>query len=91
MASNLVTLQRVDTLENIAKALNSGHHSFPVLNAAGNLIGMIPRNFIIVLLQNKGYYNKDVISEQAMIDNKLEAKFDKESFVERNNNSLDKD
>jgi hypothetical protein len=56
MNKDLVILQRVDTLENIAKAMSFTHHAFPVVNAAGNLIGMIPRNFIITLIKQKGYY-----------------------------------
>ena len=57
MASkDLVALQRVDNLENIAKAMDYNHHAFPVVNGAGNLIGMIPKNFMITLIKNKGYY-----------------------------------
>ena len=56
MSSNVVRLQRVDTLENVKLALQTSHHSFPVINSAGNLIGMIPKNFIIVMLRNKNWY-----------------------------------
>jgi len=53
----------VDTLKNIGEALKTGHHSFPVLNAAGNLIGMIPRNFIIVLIKNRGFYHIEKVTD----------------------------
>ena len=57
MARDLVTLKCVDTLENIEKALNNGnHHGFPVLNSRGDYIGLIPKNFIIVLLQKNWFY-----------------------------------
>lgn len=56
MTKDVVTLERVDTLDNVLVALESGHHSFPILNKNKNIIGMIPRNFIIVLLINNGYY-----------------------------------
>ena len=56
MSKKLVVLQRVDTVENIAKACIAGHHSFPVVNASGNLIGMIPSNFLIVIIKNRGFY-----------------------------------
>ena len=32
MASNVITLQRIDKVENILAALKSGHHGFPILN-----------------------------------------------------------
>jgi len=51
MARKLVTLKCVDNLENIEKALTTGnHHGYPVLNSRGECIGLIPRNFIIVLI-----------------------------------------
>ena len=56
MSPDIVSLERVSTLRAIKDALNTNHHSFPVLNAKGNLIGMMPRNFIITLLQNKTFY-----------------------------------
>jgi hypothetical protein len=60
MNENVVMLQRVEKLGNIAEALNTTHHSFPVVNKAGNLIGMIPKNFIIVIIKQRGFYfNED--------------------------------
>ena len=56
MSKNLKILQRVDTLKNIKEACESGHHGFPVVNKAGNMIGIMPRNFIITILQEEGYY-----------------------------------
>jgi predicted transcriptional regulator len=51
MTSKLVTLNGVDQIENVKKVLEStNHHSFPVLNTKGAIIGMIPRNFIITLI-----------------------------------------
>ena len=51
-----MVLKRVDTVENIYRALKTGHHAFPVVNAAGNLIGLVPSNFLIILIICKGYY-----------------------------------
>ena len=56
MSKNVVTLDRVVTLHDVKKALMSGHHSFPVLNSQGNLIGLMPWNFIIVLVKSQTYY-----------------------------------
>lgn len=56
MAEDLHVLQRVESLEVINKAMNYTHHAFPVVNSSGNLIGMIPKNFLITIIANKGYY-----------------------------------
>lgn len=56
MSKNLNTLLNVDTVRNVLEAINSGHHGFPVLNHLGNVVGLIPRNFIITLLENRGFY-----------------------------------
>lgn len=51
MSSNLETLQSVDVVENVMKALTStNHHSYPVLNTKGVVIGLIPRNFVITII-----------------------------------------
>lgn len=60
MSTKLVSLERVDTLSNILKALKSGHHGFPVTNASGYLVGMIPSNFLVILIKNKSYYIRPI-------------------------------
>ena len=57
MSKNLNTLLNVDTVQNVLEAINSGHHGFPVLNHLGNVVGLIPRNFIVVLLENHMWYD----------------------------------
>lgn len=56
MSDDVQVLQRVESLENINRAMNYTHHAFPVVNSSGNLIGMIPKNFLITVIANKGYY-----------------------------------
>ena len=56
MSKELNTLLNVDTVQNVLTAIDSTHHSFPVLNHLGNVVGIIPRNFIITLLENRGFY-----------------------------------
>ena len=43
-------------MSNVMKALKSNHKAFPVLNHAGNLVGIIPRNFILTIMENRGFY-----------------------------------
>jgi predicted transcriptional regulator len=60
MARNVVTLQCVDTVTNIEEAITkTNHHGFPVLNSKGECIGLIPRNYIIVLITKNWFYQKD--------------------------------
>jgi len=56
MEKEIIKLERVDTLMNVKRALISGHHAFPIMNNAGNMIGMLPYNFLITILEEKGYY-----------------------------------
>jgi len=58
MARDVVTLQSIADMKSIETALMTNHNAFPVINMAGKLIGMISRNFLIVLLQNKAFMNK---------------------------------
>jgi predicted transcriptional regulator len=62
MAKNLVTLNCVETIPNIEEAITkTNHHGFPVLNSRGKCIGVIPRNFIIVLLKNNWFYQANKV------------------------------
>ena len=51
MAMDVVSFRSVETVSNIAEALESGHKGFPILNDTDNLIGIIPHNFVMVLLR----------------------------------------
>ena len=42
-----------------------GFSSIPVVNMAGRIIGLIPRNFVIVLIENHHWYNNDIVRENA--------------------------
>jgi len=52
MGRNVICLNAVDDMTQIKDALLTSHHAFPILNANGKMIGIIPRNFIIVILKN---------------------------------------
>ena len=52
MSKNVVCLKNVDSVANIMRVLKTKHHTFPLLNIHGNIVGLIPRNFIMVLLKN---------------------------------------
>ena len=58
MCKDVVTLQSIADMKSIETALMTNHNAFPVINMAGKLVGIINRNFLIVLLQNKAFMNK---------------------------------
>jgi Mg/Co/Ni transporter MgtE len=42
-------------------------HSIPVVNMAGKLIGVIPKNFVIVLIEHHAWYEyKDIEGTKAI-------------------------
>jgi len=56
MARAPITCRNIETVENIKAALLTSHHGFPVMNSKGNVVGLIPKNFLIVLIKNKAWY-----------------------------------
>jgi hypothetical protein len=50
MAKKVVCLKAVESVKKIFEALKSPHHGFPILNMNGQIIGLIPKNFLIVLI-----------------------------------------
>lgn len=60
MAREVVTLKCVDSILKIEGAITKdNHHAFPVLNSKGECIGLIPRNYIIVLITKHWFYEKE--------------------------------
>lgn len=54
------TLQTLDTVEHVGEIITSAnHHAFPLVNRNDKLVGLIPRNFIIVMLLHNGFYGTD--------------------------------
>ena len=53
MQDKPVCLSVVDTVENIRDALTSNnHHAFPLINDEYRLVGMIPRNYVLIIVKN---------------------------------------
>lgn len=44
----------------IEAVLRTTHSSFPVLNSAGNLVGLIPKHMIVILLEKKAFYKQKI-------------------------------
>lgn len=56
MAEDPLFVEGVISVERISQVINSEFSMFPVLNMAGNVMGIIPRNFLIVLIERHHWY-----------------------------------
>ena len=57
MATPILTMRTVETVKKIYEALKSPHHGFPVLNLNGQVIGLIPKNYLFILIKKKAFYS----------------------------------
>jgi len=57
MNKDVVSLHAVDTLENIYKACQTTHSAFPVTNRSGRVVGLISKNYLIILIGHKAFYH----------------------------------
>jgi len=55
----LDVVESVCTVGRLAEVCRHGYMTIPVVNMAGKLIGMVPKNFIIVLIENHSWYEHD--------------------------------
>ena len=59
----LEVLESVSTVARIHEVITQPYHSIPVVNLNGKVIGIIPKNFIIVLIEQHCWYeHKEVLS-----------------------------
>lgn len=59
MNRDVVTIKNVDTVQNLLAACKTSHHAFPVLNSRGNVVGLMPKNYILTLLEARAFYRMD--------------------------------
>lgn len=52
----LDVVESVCSVGRLADVCKKDFHSIPVVNMAGKLIGLMPKNFIIVLIENHVWY-----------------------------------
>lgn len=80
-----VVLNILDTVENIRDVLTSNdHHAFPLINSEYKLVGIIPRNFIIVILKHQAWY-----SEEALNNGSFSQEDNTESLADQGRTSRD--
>lgn len=50
MSKKIQSLKCISTVKMVYEAIATSHHGFPITNMKGQVIGIIPKNFIIVIL-----------------------------------------
>jgi CBS domain-containing protein len=70
MSKKVVKLRSVETVSEIYRALKTSHHGFPVTNIQGQVIGLIPKNFLITIVFGRRYYT-DPKMKYAVIDGNI--------------------
>lgn len=68
----IYVLHEVATMQEIKDCLESGHHGFPVINDLNKVVGMVNKNFLIILIENNVFYN--VKAEAGSINNRKSAR-----------------
>ena len=58
MKQDPVSLKVVTTVKDLQEALAHGYRQYPVMNNAGQMVGAISTNFLIILVENKNWYEK---------------------------------
>jgi len=68
MSKELVTLPSIANMDACKKALQTDHNNFPVLNTAGKLVGLIPKSFVIKIIEKKAFYDKERTDRSGMVE-----------------------
>ena len=61
-------VESVCQVERLSEVLDNEFSSIPVVNMAGRIIGMIPKNFVIVLLEQHLWYDYEKMVENTSDD-----------------------
>ena len=73
MAKEPVTLPTIANMAACKLALQSHHNAYPVVNTAGRLVGLIPKRFVVKILEKKAFYDKDSIDRSQMMGGHTDA------------------
>lgn len=62
MSKDPIIVTTIAEMRQIQKALDSDHHGFPVINTAGHMVGLIPKNVLLALAEQKCFYETSSLS-----------------------------
>ena len=64
MASPVLTVECIISVEYLVDILKKPFSSYPVLNSSGNIVGVISKNMLIVLIQNHHWVDLSKLSQE---------------------------
>ena len=63
MSPQVVTVEGIVSVGYLMKILDNDFSTFPVLNSSGNVVGLIPKSFIVVLIENHHFMDRDKLDK----------------------------
>lgn len=57
MNSKVVSLRTVDSIKKIYEAVKTSHNGFPIVNLRGQLVGLIPKKYLLILIEQRQFYS----------------------------------
>ena len=57
MNPKVVSLRTVESVKKIYEALKTSHNGFPVTNYRGQLVGLIPKKYLLILIELRQFYS----------------------------------
>lgn len=82
MSAPVICIEGIISVEYLIDILQKPFNSFPVLNSAGNIVGMMPKNFIIVLIENHHWIDPNKLTNQQKL--KLKNMYQNIADIENN-------
>jgi len=64
MSPLVLTVQGIVGVDYLSDILQKPYSMYPVLNTAGNIVGMMPKNFLIVLIENHHWMDVNKLSSE---------------------------
>jgi CBS domain containing-hemolysin-like protein len=64
MTPLVLTVEGIVSVEYLKDILQKPFSMFPVLNSAGNIVGMMPKNILIVLIENQHWLDLKKLTQQ---------------------------
>lgn len=63
MSALVLTVEGIVSVEYLVDILQKPFSTYPVLNSAGNIVGVMPKNFLIVLIENHHWVDMKKLSD----------------------------
>ena len=62
MSPLVLTVEGICSVEYLRDILKKPFNMFPVVNTAGNIVGIMPKSFLIVLVENHHWVDTQMLS-----------------------------